>query len=222
MLVIERSKAPATPVILSHENPGFPHGRGRPYNTRMLVIISGASLSSGGLEVCVQRPQHHANASRIYRSSEQVKATLLNFGIAEKANFCPQLGNGERLKLTSVDVPHHDLVAEGGRLVVQIQSCHQLLRPEYAAVPNRLSFGVSAGQRTSKLPSCLRRSPVAESKIPSFSANSLPIADPRPLWIFGSIQLMITFLQCYKVYESSGRETDADCRDLLLQHKLPH
>ena len=88
----------------------------------MLVIISVASLSSGGLEVCVQqRPQHHANASRIYRSSEQVKATLLNFGIAEKAldevlKLLPQLGNGERLKLTPVDVPHHDLVAEGFKL----------------------------------------------------------------------------------------------------------
>ena len=51
----------------------------------MLVIISVASLSSGGLEVCVQRPQHHANASRIYRSSEQVRATLLKFGVIEKA-----------------------------------------------------------------------------------------------------------------------------------------
>ena len=51
----------------------------------MLVIISVASLSSGGLEVCVQRPQHHANAARIYHSSEQVRATLLKFGIIEKA-----------------------------------------------------------------------------------------------------------------------------------------
>src|SRR5438552_14440286 len=80
-------------------NPGFPHGRGRPYNTRMLVIISVASLSSGGLEVCVQRPQHHANASRIYHSSEQVRATLLKFGIIEKAldevlKLLPQLGTG--------------------------------------------------------------------------------------------------------------------------------
>jgi len=87
----------------------------------MLVIISVASLSSGGLEVCVQRPQHHANASRIYHSSEQVRATLLKFGIAEKAldevlKLLPQLGNGERLKLTPVDVPHHDLVAEGFKL----------------------------------------------------------------------------------------------------------
>ena len=52
---------------------------------------------------------------------EQVKATLLNFGIAEKAldevlKLLPQLGNGERLKLTPVDVPHHDLVAEGFKL----------------------------------------------------------------------------------------------------------
>ena len=84
----------------------------------MLVIISVASLTSGHLEVLIQRPQHHARASRIYQSLEQVKATLLNFGIAEKAldevlKLLPQLGNGERLKLTPVDVPHHDLVAEG-------------------------------------------------------------------------------------------------------------
>src|SRR6266699_390467 len=76
----------------------------------MLVIISVASLSSGHLEILVQRPQHHANAARIYQSFEQVKATLLNFGIAEKAldevlKLLPQLGNGERLKLTPVDVP---------------------------------------------------------------------------------------------------------------------
>src|SRR6266516_8196556 len=91
------------------------------YNTRMLVIISVASLSSGHLEILVQRPQHHANAARIYQSFEQVKATLLNFGIAEKAldevlKLLPHLGTGERLKLTPVDVPHHDLVAEGFKL----------------------------------------------------------------------------------------------------------
>ena len=84
----------------------------------MLVIISVASLSSGHLEVCVQRPQHHANASRTHRSLEQVKATLLNFGIAEQIldeslKLLPQLGTGERLNFPPVDVPHHDLVAEG-------------------------------------------------------------------------------------------------------------
>ena len=51
----------------------------------MLVIISVASLRSGHLEVCVQRPRHQANASRIYHSSEQVRATLLKFGVIEKA-----------------------------------------------------------------------------------------------------------------------------------------
>ena len=85
------------------------------------MIISVASLSSGGPEILVQRPQHHANAARIYQSFEQVRATLLKFGIAEKAldevlKLLPQLGNGERLKLTPVDVPHHDLVAEGFKL----------------------------------------------------------------------------------------------------------
>ncbi len=121
MLVIERKQSSNTPVILFHENPGFPHGRGRPYNTRMLVIISVASLSSGGLEVCVQRPQHHANAARIYQSFEQVRATLLKFGIGEKAldevlKLLPQLGTGERLNFPPVHVPHHDLVAEGFKL----------------------------------------------------------------------------------------------------------
>ena len=81
----------------------------------MLVIISVASLSSGHLEVLIQRPQHHARAARIYQSFEQVKATLLNFGIAEKAldealKLLPQLGTGERLNFPPVDVPHHDLV----------------------------------------------------------------------------------------------------------------
>ena len=85
------------------------------------MIISVASLSSGHLEVCVQRPQHHANASRTYRSLEQVKATLLNFGIAEQIldesfKLLPQLGTGERLNFPPVDVPHHDLVAEGFKL----------------------------------------------------------------------------------------------------------
>jgi len=50
-----------------------------------------------------------------------VKATLLNFGIAEQIldeslKLLPQLGTGERLNFPPVDVPHHDLVAEGFKL----------------------------------------------------------------------------------------------------------
>ena len=84
----------------------------------MLVITSVATLSSGHLEVLVQRPQHHANASRIYHSSEQVRATLLKFGIIEKAldEVLKLLGTGERLNFPPVNVPHHDLVAEGFKL----------------------------------------------------------------------------------------------------------
>jgi hypothetical protein len=87
----------------------------------MLVIISVASQSGGSLEVLVQRPQHNANASRAYQSLEQIKATLLNFGISEKPldealKLLPQLGAGERLNFPPVDVPHHDLVAEGFKL----------------------------------------------------------------------------------------------------------
>ncbi len=87
----------------------------------MVVIIRVAHLIGGTLEVCVQRPQHDANASRIYDSLEQVRATLLNFGIVEKAldevlKLLPQLGTGERLNFPPIDVPHHDLVAEGFKL----------------------------------------------------------------------------------------------------------
>jgi len=50
-----------------------------------------------------------------------VKATLLNFGIAEQIvdeslKLLPQLGTGERLNFPPVHVPHHDLVAEGFKL----------------------------------------------------------------------------------------------------------
>jgi hypothetical protein len=87
----------------------------------MVVIISVAHLIGDTLEVCVQRPQHQANASRIFHSLEQVKATLLNFGITEKAldesfKLLPQLGRGERLNFPPVEVPHHHLVAEGFKL----------------------------------------------------------------------------------------------------------
>ena len=59
--------------------------------------------------------------ARIYQSFEQVKATLLNFGIAENTldeafKLLPQLGTGEHLNFPPVHVPHHDLVAEGFKL----------------------------------------------------------------------------------------------------------
>src|SRR5213592_782982 len=59
--------------------------------------------------------------ARIYQSFEQVKATLLNFGIAENTldeafKLLPQLGTGEHLHFPPVHVPHHDLVAQGFKL----------------------------------------------------------------------------------------------------------
>jgi hypothetical protein len=86
----------------------------------MLVIVSMASLKSG-LQVAVERPQHSANAARTYNSVNEVRDALLSFGFAEEVlNEClkllPQLGTGERLKFPPLDVPHHDLVAEGFRL----------------------------------------------------------------------------------------------------------
>jgi hypothetical protein len=86
----------------------------------MLVIVSVASLKSG-LQVSVERPQHSANATRTYNSVNEAIDALLSFGLAEEAlNEClkllPQLGTGERLRFPPLDVPHHDLVAEGFKL----------------------------------------------------------------------------------------------------------
>ena len=87
----------------------------------MVVIISLTHLSGGSLEICVQRPQHDAHASRNYPSLEKVRATLLDFGIGEQVldehlKLLPQLGPGQPVRFPPVDVPHHDLVAEGFKI----------------------------------------------------------------------------------------------------------
>jgi len=86
----------------------------------MLVIVSVASLKSG-LQISVERPQHSANATRTYNSFDEARDALLSFGIAEEVlneylKLLPELGTGERLKFPPLDVPHHDLVAEGFKL----------------------------------------------------------------------------------------------------------
>ena len=86
----------------------------------MLISVSVAGLKSG-LQVSIERPQHGANAAHTYNSVNEGRDTLLRFGIAEEAlNEClkllPQSGTGERLKFPLLDVPHHDLVAEGSKL----------------------------------------------------------------------------------------------------------
>jgi hypothetical protein len=87
----------------------------------MVVIISVAHLSGDSLEISVQRPQHDAHASRTYPSLEEVRTALLDFGItkqvlAEYLKLLPQLGSGQPLRFPPVDVPHHDLVAEGFKI----------------------------------------------------------------------------------------------------------
>jgi hypothetical protein len=87
----------------------------------MIVIFSVANMSSGAFEISVQRPQHNANASRIYQSLEQTKAVLLNFGIAqevldESLKLLPQVEAGKHLTFPPIDVPHHELAAEGFKL----------------------------------------------------------------------------------------------------------
>jgi len=77
--------------------------------------------------VCVERPQHNANATRTYRSLQKAKSTLLSFGFAEEVldgclKLVPQLGEGERLKFRPLDMPRHDLMAAGfGRLELDVR-----------------------------------------------------------------------------------------------------
>ena len=93
----------------------------------MLVIFSVYRLAHEGVGVCVERPQHHANATKTYRSLQKAKSALLGFGIAEEVldeclKLVPQLGEGERLKFPPLDVPRHDLMAAGfGRLELDVR-----------------------------------------------------------------------------------------------------
>jgi len=66
----------------------------------MLVIFSVYRLAHEGVGVCVERPQHKANATKTYRSLQKAKSTLLSFGIAEEVldeclKLVPQLGESE-------------------------------------------------------------------------------------------------------------------------------
>ena len=84
----------------------------------MLVIFSVYRLAHDSVGVCVERPQHNANATQTYRSLQEAKSTLLSFGFAEEVldeclKLVPQLEERERLKFPPLDVPHHDLIAAG-------------------------------------------------------------------------------------------------------------
>jgi hypothetical protein len=86
----------------------------------MLIIVTVFNVKNG-LQVSVERAQYSANATRTYNSVNQVRDALLSFGLAEEVlNEClkllPQLGTGERLKFPPIEIPHHDLVAEGFKL----------------------------------------------------------------------------------------------------------
>ena len=69
----------------------------------------------------MQRAQHHANASRTYHSLEQTNGVLLNFGIAQQVldeclELLPQVEAGKHLTFPPIEVPHHELAAEGFKL----------------------------------------------------------------------------------------------------------
>jgi hypothetical protein len=70
----------------------------------------------------ITEAQHHANASKIYQSLEQTKAVLLNFGIAQEIldeclKLLQQVEAGKHLRFPPIDAPHHDLAAEGFKLI---------------------------------------------------------------------------------------------------------
>ncbi len=69
-----------------------------------------------GFSLCSQT----AATAKLHNESNLL-AQKLHFGIAEQIldeslKLLPQLGTGGRLNFPPVDVPHHDLVAEGFKL----------------------------------------------------------------------------------------------------------
>ena len=87
----------------------------------MLVIISVRRLDNDRIEVGVARPQHDSNPTHNYPSEKEVRAVLSDFGISEETlashlKLLAQMGTGEPLRFSPMDVPQNELLSRGFRL----------------------------------------------------------------------------------------------------------
>ena len=87
----------------------------------MLVIISIRRLDNDRIQIGVARPQHDSNPTRNYASEKEVRAVLSGFGISEEEidthlKLLAQMGAGEQLKFSPMDVTQNALLSRGFRL----------------------------------------------------------------------------------------------------------
>jgi hypothetical protein len=87
----------------------------------MLVIVSVRRLDNDRIEIEVARPQHGSHPAHNYPSGKEVRAVLSAFGISEEKidthlKLLAQMGAGEQLKFSPMDVTQNALLSRGFRL----------------------------------------------------------------------------------------------------------
>ena len=84
----------------------------------MFVTFGIGKLSDGKIRLEVRRPQHHARTERTYSSIDEVRRVLLDFGIPGGSiehllKLLPDIESNGTLNFPPLEIPHHQLAAEG-------------------------------------------------------------------------------------------------------------
>ena len=87
----------------------------------MLIIVSVSRLVDNRVEIRVARPQHNSNLGQKYPSETEARAVLLDLGIGHEIvdsylRLLSEMGANQQLKFPPMDVPQHELLANGFRL----------------------------------------------------------------------------------------------------------
>jgi hypothetical protein len=87
----------------------------------MLVIVGVRRLDNDRIEIGVARPQLDSNPTNNYPSEKEVRAVLSDFGIGEETiashlKLLAQMGTGEQLTFSPMDVPQNELLSRRFRL----------------------------------------------------------------------------------------------------------